>query len=195
VPKIVDVDERRRQIANALWQVADRDGLAAASVRAVADQAGISAGALRHYFPNQDDLLHFAMNTIDQHVRTRVAELEPDPDPVENALRLLMLTEPGDPAKDPEGTLGVRIWFAFSALAMTRPTLSKTLREAHLAVRGACEAAVHRIAPDHRDPEGAVDTLHALVDGLALHGAHSPDLMPTSRIEELLRTQLRSLAG
>jgi AcrR family transcriptional regulator len=38
-----------------------RDGVAAASVRAVAREAGTSMGALRHWFATQDELLHFAM--------------------------------------------------------------------------------------------------------------------------------------
>ncbi len=54
MPKIVDHDARREEIAQALWRVVRRDGIRAASVRTVAAEAGWSAGAVRYYFPDQD---------------------------------------------------------------------------------------------------------------------------------------------
>jgi AcrR family transcriptional regulator len=60
MPKLVDHDERRRLIAQAAWRVISRDGVRAASVRTVAAEAGLSTGALRHYFDDHASLLLFA---------------------------------------------------------------------------------------------------------------------------------------
>ncbi len=64
MPKIVDHDARREEIAQALWRVVRRDGIRAASVRTIAAEAGWSAGAVRYYFPDQDGLLSFAMDLV-----------------------------------------------------------------------------------------------------------------------------------
>src|SRR5918998_1696365 len=60
MPKLVDHEERRRLIAQATWRVISRDGVRAASVRTVAGEAGLSTGALRHYFDDHASLLLFA---------------------------------------------------------------------------------------------------------------------------------------
>ena len=46
VPRVVDHDERRRQIAEALLAVAARDGHEAVSSRAVAKELGVATGSL-----------------------------------------------------------------------------------------------------------------------------------------------------
>ena len=71
MPKIVDHDARRVDLARAAAAVARRDGIDEVTVRNVASQAGVSAGALRHYFPRQADLLR-------ENVDGRVGE---DPEP------------------------------------------------------------------------------------------------------------------
>ena len=50
MPIVVDPEERRRDLAEAVWRVVRRDGLERASVREVAREAGVSMGSLRHYF-------------------------------------------------------------------------------------------------------------------------------------------------
>ena len=50
MPRVVDHAVRRQELAEALWRVVRRDGVHEVSVRTVADEAGTSPGALRHYF-------------------------------------------------------------------------------------------------------------------------------------------------
>jgi AcrR family transcriptional regulator len=85
VPKLVDHEERRREIARAAWRVMTRDGMTAASVRTVAAEAGLSTGALRHYFADQAGLLLFAAEHTVERVGERMADQLADRDrpPVE----------------------------------------------------------------------------------------------------------------
>ena len=48
MPKIVDHDARRAAIAEALWRVAERDGVEGVTMRAVAREAGWSTGVVTH---------------------------------------------------------------------------------------------------------------------------------------------------
>ena len=57
MPKIVDHDERRREIAKAVLKVVSREGVRGVTMRVVAAEAGWSTGVLNHYFENKQELL------------------------------------------------------------------------------------------------------------------------------------------
>jgi AcrR family transcriptional regulator len=67
VPKKVDHEQRRRQITDAVCQITLRDGLSAATFRAVAAEAGVSAPLVQHYFATKAELLE----TTQRHVGER----------------------------------------------------------------------------------------------------------------------------
>lgn len=81
MPKQVDREERRRQIAAAVLRLVATRGVEAASLRAVAAEAGVSMGAVQHYFTAKDEMLGFALaygNTLLAERGTRlVAERQP----------------------------------------------------------------------------------------------------------------------
>jgi AcrR family transcriptional regulator len=68
VPKQVDHEQRRRQLAEAVFEVIGSRGYEAVSLRDVATAAGVSMGAVQHYFDTKHDMLLFAL----QHLRARV---------------------------------------------------------------------------------------------------------------------------
>src|SRR3712207_2589332 len=97
VPRTVDADQRRRELAEAVWRVIRRDGVSGASVRTVAREAGTSMGALRHWFATQDELLHFAMTLVIERARARAEGLAATGGPlVPRLLRVLEETLPLD---------------------------------------------------------------------------------------------------
>ncbi|MFB6992052.1 TetR/AcrR family transcriptional regulator [Streptomyces sp. NPDC056178] len=74
MPKQVDHRERRETIARALWRTVEQRGIAHASVREVAREAGISHGAVQHYFATREEMLVFAMDFASEQTSRRVAE-------------------------------------------------------------------------------------------------------------------------
>ena len=72
VPRVVDHDERRRQIAEALLAVAARDGHEAVSSRAVAKELGVATGSLWHYFDGFDDVIRAAAAEITRRTDERI---------------------------------------------------------------------------------------------------------------------------
>lgn len=72
VPKKVDHDARRRDIADALLQLAATAGLEAVSLRHVAAEAGVSMGAVQHYFRTKDDMLEFALAHMEKRREARI---------------------------------------------------------------------------------------------------------------------------
>ncbi len=62
MPRKVDHDERRRHIVAALLRIAGNQGLGAVSLREVAQEAGVSMGAVQHYFATKEEMLSFALD-------------------------------------------------------------------------------------------------------------------------------------
>lgn len=70
--RTIDGEARRRVLADAVWRLLRAGGLEAASVRAVAAEAGLSAGSVRHFFTTQDELHVFAMGELVRRTTERV---------------------------------------------------------------------------------------------------------------------------
>ena len=77
VPKEVDHEARRRELADAACRVIGRYGLAGATLAQVAEESGWSIGSMRYYFPSKDELLASALwrvgERIDERIRRRTA--------------------------------------------------------------------------------------------------------------------------
>lgn len=67
MPKVVDHDQRRRHITDAVCRITLRGGLAAATFREVAAEAEVSVRLIQHYFGTKAALLE----TTQQHVGER----------------------------------------------------------------------------------------------------------------------------
>jgi AcrR family transcriptional regulator len=72
VPKIVDHDKRRSEIVDAYLAVVARDGMSAATSRAIAAELGIGTGALWHYFEGFDEVAAGAYARITERTNNRI---------------------------------------------------------------------------------------------------------------------------
>lgn len=74
------VAERREQLIEAALVVASRDGIDAATVRAVAAEAGVSLGVVHYCFQDKDELLRAMAHAITSQnlARSSLGELPPD---------------------------------------------------------------------------------------------------------------------
>jgi TetR/AcrR family transcriptional regulator, transcriptional repressor of bet genes len=195
VPKIVDHEERREELAAAVWRLASREGLDAVTIRGVAAEAGWSTGALHHYFSDKEELLLFAFRTIADRVGRRVAAArESAPRPVELVRELLAIGLPLDAERCDE----TRVWFAFLGLALSRPALARAQGAAYgqwrRLVASALEEAkaVGELDPAI-DPHREAASLVALVDGLAVQAMFEPSGPSAERQLEILDARLGEL--
>src|SRR6516225_2293387 len=72
VPKRVDHEERRREIADALLRTAAERGLHATGMREVAAEAGVSLRLVQYYFGTKEELLLAAMQHLAAQFGDRV---------------------------------------------------------------------------------------------------------------------------
>ena len=73
MPKKVDAAVRQAEIVDAYLRIVARSGVAAATSRAVAAEAGIAAGALWHYFGGIDDVVRAAFERVFDQTNARIA--------------------------------------------------------------------------------------------------------------------------
>src|SRR5262249_54782458 len=192
MPKVVDHEQRRRELAEAVWRVIRRNGVDGASVRTVAQEAGWSAGALRHYFRTQSELLDFAIELAAERIRQRVGALELADDPRRAVEQLLSELLPLDDERRAEN----EVWLAFTARALIDPQLRVRSAEIDDALRAASLRAVEMLGlPAGRERALEAERLHALLDGLALHAAMHPVRLPQRRILSPLRRHLDEQDG
>lgn len=174
MPRRVDHEERRRQLAEALWRLVRRGGVEAVSLSLVAAEAQVSKGLVQHYFKSRDQMLVFAIEYANERMRERMerrlAEVA-EPASPRHVLRV-MLTEllPEDEDRRTESMVGI----AFFVTALNDAGLAAYFRagydgliEATIAqLRAAQEAGEVRA---DLDPRHEADILLSLVYGLNSH--------------------------
>ncbi|MFG2827051.1 TetR/AcrR family transcriptional regulator [Streptomyces sp. NPDC048434] len=74
MPKRVDHEERRTQIAEALVRVAGRRGLHAIGMRDVAAEAGVSLRLVQYYFETKEKLLLHGLQQLTTELGARIAD-------------------------------------------------------------------------------------------------------------------------
>lgn len=178
MPKYVDKDARRREVAAALRRVAAREGLEGVSIRTVAAEAGLSAGAVQRDFATKDELLAFAFQDTVAAVEARFARIRIGPGGVTFAEGLGAVLLDLLPTDD-ERRAQARVWAAFYARAALVPDFARTLADLDARARTALRAALSHareqgeLAPG-LDPEAAVELLLVLVDGIWLTAVRQP---------------------
>lgn len=124
MPKTVDHDARRAQIADALIRLAAREGLHAATMRAVAAEAGVSLRLVQYYFETKAGLLNGALEHLEhrshQRWRARIeaAGAAASPRAVVEALLAEALPT------DEQSRAFHLVWTSYAVLAMSDPELA-----------------------------------------------------------------------
>ncbi|WP_031465125.1 TetR/AcrR family transcriptional regulator [Sciscionella sediminilitoris] len=74
MPKRVDHEQRRRQIAEAVWRIAADIGLEGVTMRRVATEAEVSTRLVQYYFGTRKDLLLGALHCLNDDSRQRIEQ-------------------------------------------------------------------------------------------------------------------------
>lgn len=166
MPRQVDHEQRRREIADALWRVVADEGVDAVSLRKVAGAAGVSMGLVQHYFHTRDEMLLFAFEVVGLRVAEEcgqaLARID-DPGPRDRVRVLLTQWLPIDDRRLREARALLTYMISGHDDVITR-----SVRDGVVALRAhvASEIAAAGAA---EDPEMATTVLLGLADGLTAH--------------------------
>lgn len=196
MPKIVDWDARRDEILSATWRVIARDGIARATIRAIAREAHCSPGILAHYFDDKADILGSALVMSHRRVAARMDAATAGLEGLA-ALRVVMLEAlPLDERRDLEAQIEISFWGRALGTAELRD-LQHTEFE-HLWARLRRHLAEAR---DRAELAGAVDLdlathqLVVLIDGLSAERVLYPDRVTPRRQVDMLDKLLASFGA
>jgi AcrR family transcriptional regulator len=186
MPRRVDHEERRRQIADALLRTAAARGLHATGMREVAGEAGVSLRLVQYYFGTKEELLLAAMQQLaaqfSDRAMARIRQSRQGDGPASPRDIIAAILTEGLPVDDERRTFTV-LYTAYFALSLTEPALaiapliknSGAVIDVVAAQLRAAQAAGD--TPAHLDPDLEALSLLAVSAGLGtsvLGGQSSP---------------------
>lgn len=138
-------------------------------MRSVADEAGLSTGALRHYFRTKEELLAGADRLLIERVIGRLRQRPRGTSARDRARTAIQEILPVDEERRAEAA----VWFAFAGRSFARTQIAHQHRNVFDGTRELCDqvmqdlAFASELAPD-RDTDREARRLHALIDGLVI---------------------------
>lgn len=185
MPKMVDVDERRTALTEAAARVIARAGIDAVTLRDVAAEAGLTTGALTHYFADKRDLM---LCTFQASLGRRLAlraEREPG-----DALGGLLASLEGALPLDDSRRCHWMVTVALCSQAAGDPELAAAQAGAYREFRDHVTELVRRAGLGPRSRAGALaEQLIAAADGIAMQALFDPHSWPpTHQRHTLLAT-------
>ncbi|PWJ47047.1 transcriptional regulator, TetR family [Quadrisphaera granulorum] len=185
--------QRREDVAAAVWRVLDKAGFAGLSMRAVAAELDATTGVVTHYFPTKRALTAFALELLSEQGATRTRRRA---DPGLPALRAALMDML--PLDDASQTAN-RIWISSWDAALADPGHAADHAERYRASRSRVRELLASVLDEEKDDDdgrrstrGAAGTerraevVHAAVLGLAVQAVLDPDSYPAQRQVELL---------
>ena len=201
MPKIVDAETRRQDVVEAVLRIIAVDGLERASLREVADEAGLAVGSVRHYFAGSDELLTYSFSTVVERIVRRLNA----------SLSSVATAAPGSPAQrsavltllggllplDERSAVETCAWMAFKNAARIRPFLAAVADQSHREVAAVAGQVVAALLPRDEPQESLVleaERLLATLDGLCMHALLQPGWMTAQMCSDVLERHLDGLS-
>lgn len=200
VPKIVDAEARREEVVQAVFRIIAGDGLERASLREVAEEAGLAVGSVRHYFASSDELLVFSFASVIDRITGRlesalVAVEAEGPGSQEQHHAVLNLLGQFLPL-DEELAVDACVWMAFRHAARINPVLAPEAERSHRSVAAIIGRLIALLSPHQASaPQTLVteaERLLATMDGLCMHALLQPEWMTAQMCSDVLTAHLRA---
>ncbi|MEW4426822.1 TetR/AcrR family transcriptional regulator [Paenibacillus pabuli] len=184
MPKIVDHEKMKNIIAEATWKIISEKGIHQATSRTIAKEAGLSQGALRHYFAKQESLLSFAMELVKEKVLIRLRNLnERELAPQERIVEYLLELVP----TDEQTLLEMEVWFAFVTYGKTQKGFDTNHEDLQNAIKNCIIYLKNEGLLSTTDEEKEQEKLYAFMNGMALNLYLEPDKINRTRSKEMIQ--------
>jgi AcrR family transcriptional regulator len=195
MPRIVDHEQRRRELAAAAWRIIARESLEGVTIRSIARESGYSNGILAHYLGDKDAILAQALRFSHDQINGRFGEIIAEHRGLDGLRILLLDNLPLDEQRRGETQVELNFW----SRALINEGLAEFQRREAAGLRSLVRRFVVQAQADGDLPhelgaDDAVELLVALVDGLSLHALLYPEHFTPERIVKLVEEQLRLLA-
>ena len=196
MPKEVDHDARRQELADAVCAVIARNGLGGTTLAHVAEESGWSIGSIRHYFPTKDELVASALWRVGERVDDRIRRGTAGGMTMRDLRLAATELLPLDATRREEAV----VHLAFLAQAAVTPSLGDASEGAARRLREPLAARIAYLVragdlPAHLDAEHEAARLRVLLDGLRIELITTPKQTPVAWALAVLDDHLAALAG
>ncbi|WP_374529109.1 TetR family transcriptional regulator C-terminal domain-containing protein [Novosphingobium sp.] len=186
-------DARRASLIEACARVLAREGVAGASVRAIALEAGVSPGLMGHYFAGIDALVAATYAHVEARVSEALDAAVAGAGPSPRARLDAFVTASFAPPVASGELLAT--WIAFWSLVRSRADIARQHDEQYAAFRARLEALLGECGMARARLRHAAIAITALVDGLWLELCLSPEAFSAIEAGEIARSALDALLG
>jgi TetR/AcrR family transcriptional repressor of bet genes len=190
MPKLIDHDARRKDFARAAISVIGDQGIDNTRLVDVAREAGVTTGALTHYFNDKDAVLLAALDHLAQGILEKLKSSGDADDLVELSSLILPLDE--------QSRREWRVWMSFFGRAVGDPALARINQAYYDEFRDGIAAIIRRHQREgklaaHVDPAVTGDAIISILDGFSIRATLEPNEWPVSRQRAQLEAMLRPL--
>jgi AcrR family transcriptional regulator len=192
MPRQVDHDLRRSEVAEVACDLIASEGVEATTVRRVAEAANCSTTIVSHYFANKHQLLLFAYRAAavsSQELINKVVAR--DPADLQGCLEALL-------PLDHMRTRNWQVWFAFWGMVIGDAEFAKEHRRyfrhaVNLVVSAMTAKWGMRAFGDKDGCENEARRLWALVSGLAAQAVFDPKAISVQSMRNIVTTEIRRM--
>jgi TetR/AcrR family transcriptional regulator, transcriptional repressor of aconitase len=186
---------RRRQILAAVAQCVAEEGIGRATMRRIAERAGVSTGMITYYYANKEELLKGTVQAALEHMAERIAQRIGEAAGIERLAAIFDVSLASRDSITPSWSFTVEYW--------ARATQDEELRLYHAerycvvreslarSFRAGIESGLLR---RDLDPGLVADMALGLLHGLGLHRALEPDLVTSDRAQAISQAFIALLA-
>lgn len=189
-------EERRREaLIDAVLDLVAEGGQQAATVRAIADRAGVTAGLIRHYFQTKEDLTRAAYRQVMVKMTTDNARVL-DTAPADPATRLAAFVAASlrPPVLD---SVAFGIWAGFVHLIRKDPAMRDVHAQTYLGYRDMLQQLIADLdrVNDPAVLRAQAIASNAVIDGLWMEGCVLPDSFDPGELERIGLSSVGAILG
>ena len=177
MPAIVDHDERRSSYARAAWAVIGDHGLVGTTMRDLASAAGVTTGALTHYFESKQQLVERALEQLASDTLERTSQVAVSD--TDDLADLILLALPATADTQTEWKTWIALWSECARGNAAALSLNERFDARWLEVLASALTTL-----GHAEPEAAAHRLAMTINGVGIDACLSPAKWPTETLAE-----------
>ena len=189
MPKIVNHEKRRTTIAQAAVVVITEQGLESTKLLDIAGLAGMTTGAITHYFTDKDAVLMAALEMAYDMLFANMEQVSSSEDHTlyDLLVQALPITQ--------ESRTAMTVWMAFYSRSLVEPEVSRHQIETHARWQSKVKIELVRHCarvgiPVPEDVDDVCEGITAQVNGLIIRSLTEEADWPEARQRKLLKTYL-----
>ena len=194
MPKKIDHQTRRKDIARAAVNVIGVNGIENTRLIDVAREAKVTTGSITHYFEGKDAVMLAALD----HVAQKILHLLQTPRDADVSVDALIEMASRSLPLDEEGQRDWRVWLSFFSRAVGDPSLARINNAYYDEFRLGISAVLRALQAEKKlrgniDTITVADSIITAVDGLGVRAALDPARWTAERQTQQLKAMLLPL--